>query len=300
MYGLIDADILVFRAAFAAQKNQWFLSVGEAPPEMFAYKKEAIKRLDEQLPGIHSRVEGQDYRLWSERFLEPVENALQNCKSQMKTIMDKLQLNEWDVTCYLSGGVNYRYAIAKTRPYKGNRDNVDRPAHEEAVRNFIKSKWNTVVTDGIEADDALGTEQISRGRNNSVIISIDKDLDMIPGFHYNLMHDILYEVTEDDAMRKFFTQLLTGDPTDNIVGLKGIGGMKAEKILEGLTLDECRDEVVRQYACNSGVEDWFAYLNEMAALLWIQREKNVIYQFSDRDMELGGDGGQEIPDLEMY
>jgi hypothetical protein len=286
MLALIDADILVFRAGFAAEKNQWFLSVGGKDPEVFSYKKDASARLDELLPGTHSREEGVDYQMWPERYLEPVENALQNVKTSIAKIMEALSVTEFDIECYLSGPTNYRYELAKTRPYKGNRDKSHRPFHEEAIKDYIKSKWNTITTDGIEADDALGIKQTASGRGNSVIVSIDKDLDMIPGMHYNFMHDVAYEVDPDMADKLFFGQLLTGDSTDNIPGLPGVGKAKANRLLDALSVAEARDEVVRQYASKSKKEDWLGYLNEQAALLWIQREPEVIYQFSENEDDL--------------
>jgi hypothetical protein len=309
MHLLIDADILVFRSGFAAERNVWFLNIDsgnfEAVPEQYAYKKEALAALDEALPGKYSRVEGEDYQLWSERYLEPVENALHNLNGQVNKILEALSCTEFDVTMYLSGGKNYRYDIAKTRPYKGNRDDAHRPQHEEAIRKYIRSKWETVVTDGIEADDALGIEQ-TRNRTNpspmedTCIVSIDKDLDMIPGLHYNFMHDVSYEVTTDDAWKCFCKQVLTGDTTDNIPGLKGIGSAKAEKMLDGLEHGDLLEEVARQYAAKSGKKDWFAYMTEQAQLLWIQRETDDLFTFPEEFKELGGGQLDDDIQLEMY
>jgi len=202
--------------------------------------------------------------------VEPVEHALHNAKTLVEGIIKALKISDMDVTLYLSGGKNFRYDIAKTRPYKGNRDDSQRPTHEEAIRTYLKSKWNTVVTDGIEADDALGIAMSKYGADG-VICSVDKDLDMIPGKHYNFVEDIEYEVDEELAWRTFCKQLLTGDSTDNIPGLKGIGGAKAEKMLEGFTRDEWFPEVVANYARRSGRTDWFEYLREQAKLIWIMR-----------------------------
>ena len=277
MIALIDADILVFRCGFAAERNQWFLKIlvpnAEGPPSTreFQYKKEATAALDKSLPGIRSREEGVDYQLWSERKVEPVENALHNVNVAIGKIMDSLSVSEFDVKLYLSGGVNFRYAAATTKPYKGNRDDKHRPTHEEAIRKYMRSKWDTVVTDGIEADDALGIAQTAAQEGETCIVTIDKDLDMIPGFHYNFVEDVSYTIDAYTAWRKFCTQLLMGDSTDNIPGLPKVGVSKAVKMLEGLENVELMEEVARQYASKSGKEDWFEYLMEQATLLWIQQ-----------------------------
>ena len=49
MLVLFDADILVFRCAFAAEYQEWFLKVGDETYE-FRYNKEAKDKLNELLP----------------------------------------------------------------------------------------------------------------------------------------------------------------------------------------------------------------------------------------------------------
>ena len=282
MKALFDADIIVFRAGFAAERNQWHLLVlvedckGGPPweaPETYAYKKDALARLDEVLPGQYSRTEGEQYRLWSERDLEPVSHATHNAKVLINKCLEAVDCTEFDAIMYLSGeGKNFRHEAAKTSVYKGNRDNKHRPTHEQAVRDYIRHSYETVVTDGIEADDALGIAQKKYGPHESVIISLDKDLDMIPGLKYNFVNEVHYDVTPEIAWRKFCTQLLTGDAVDNIPGLKGVGVKKADTMLKDLHEEELMDEVLRQYASRTLHEDWYAYLIEQATLIWIQQE----------------------------
>lgn len=312
MRALFDADIMVFRGGFAAERNQWYLAYDrddtnqDASPkefggfkevETFAYKREAQARLDEILPGKYSREEGQDYQLWSEKFLEPLENALHNVKVMVEKALADIDCTEFDAKMYLSGGHNFRYDVAKTRPYKGNRDKKHRPTHEEEIRKYIIRTWDTEVTDGIEADDALGIAQCSvYGPTDSVIVSIDKDLDMLPGLKYNFVNEVHYEITEEQGWKNFCTQLLTGDTTDNIPGLPKVGIGKAQKYLDGLPQEDWLEEVCRQYATRSMREDWWTYLQEQATLLWIQREPD---QFGadiipEEYQELGGGDIGEI------
>ena len=309
MIGLIDADILVFRAGFAAERNNWFLAmardgtVGQTPHpvEKFKYKKDAMAALDKELPGKHSRVEGEHYQLWSERECEPVENALHLVKQQINKIMAACDLTEFDVRCYLSGGTNFRYAIAKTRPYKGNRDDAHRPTHEQAIRDYIRSQWDTVVTDGIEADDQLGIDQCAAEQHTTCIISIDKDLNMIPGLHYDFLHELHYDITEEQGWRLFCLQLLTGDTTDNIPGLESVGPKKAEKILDGLSHSQLLEAVATEYASRSGKKDWFEYLREQADLLWILREpKQESHVISEVYNTTGGTPDGEPNEISLF
>ena len=299
MIALIDADILVFRCGFAAERNRWFLNIITGPKAglqaEFEFKKDANEALDEALPGRYSRAEGEDYQLFSERKLEPISHALHNVNVAVQKIMDELGVNEFDTKLYLSGPTNFRYDVAVTKPYKGTRKKSHRPAHEEEIRAHMISTWDTVVADGIEADDALGIAQCASSEE-TCIVSIDKDLDMIPGYHYNPTHDLTYEVTEEQAWTVFCTQLLTGDSTDNIPGLPKVGPVAASRALGGLDQAEMLDAVARMYASKSLKDDWFAYLTEQAKLLWILREppNSIVEDMLEGLNDLGGDSDETI------
>jgi hypothetical protein len=273
---LIDADIIVFRAGFAAEKNVWFLSVKGEEPEQFAYKKEAEARLDELLPGINSRKEGEDFQLWSERYLEPVENALHNSKSLVERCKESLEASDYDVRLYFSGGRTFRHRIAKTRPYKGNRDLSHRPSHEEAIREYLASKWDSTVAEDEEADDLLGIAQ-NHARDDTIICTVDKDLNMIPGWKYDFVKDEKFYVSEDEALHNFYRQLIVGDSTDNIVGIPRAGVARANKLLSDRTLEEQWENVVAEYMAKGG-ENWEEYLTEQGRLLWIRREVGEMWE----------------------
>jgi hypothetical protein len=273
---LIDADIIVFRAGFAAEKNVWFLSVKGEEPEQFAYKKEAEARLDELLPGIYSRKEGEDFQLWSERYLEPVENALHNSKSLVERCKESLEASDYDVRLYFSGGRTFRHRIAKTRPYKGNRDLSHRPSHEEAIREYLASKWDSTVAEDEEADDLLGIGQ-NHARDDTIICTVDKDLNMIPGWKYDFVKDEKFYISEDEAMHNFYRQLIVGDSTDNIVGIPRAGVARANKLLSDRTLEEQWENVVAEYMAKGG-ENWEEYLTEQGRLLWIRREVGEMWE----------------------
>lgn len=299
MHALIDGDIIVFRCGFAAERKNWHLSIpSQEYVGVFEYKKEAEKVLDEKLPGVYSRQEGEDYLLWPEVDLQPLSYALQNVKTLINKSLESIQCNEFDAKLYLSGPSkeNFRYEVAKTLPYKGNRDRLHRPQHEKAIIDYMLANYDCYVADGEEADDLLGIAQYSvYGPEDSVIVSIDKDLDMIPGFKYNFMHDVGYYVEPDKADENFHMQLLTGDSTDNIPGLPGIGPAKAKKALHGIPLSEQMEEVCRMYQIHSGKDDWFSYLREQGQLLWIRRE---VGQMWEPDPSLNTDDEQE--ELSLY
>ena len=279
MHILFDADILVFRCAFASEYRMWYLKVKDKEYE-FRYKKEAMEKLDELCPGQYSRKEGEDYELWSEPQLEPLSHALQNVNTNVASILEQLGATDFDARMFLSpfGGTNFRYDIAKTLPYKGNRDRTHRPTYEKEVRDYIISEWDTTVAVGEEADDLLGIEATRLGKN-AILVSIDKDLDQIPGLKHNFMYHRTYEVDGAQAVLNFHIQLLMGDTTDNIPGLPGIGIGKARKALHGLSgASELLAEVWRQYQIHSGKDDPWTYLVEQGQLLHIRRTVGEMWQ----------------------
>jgi hypothetical protein len=173
---------------------------------------------------------------------------------------------------YLTGKDNYRHDIAKTQPYKGNRKDAPRPVHLHSLREYLITAWDFRVADGQEADDAIGIHA-TLTRDNSIIVSIDKDLDMIPGHHYNPVKKDHYYVNDKEAIKNFYRQLLTGDKVDNVQGLRGIGPKKADKILGDFDTDLAMYEAVLK-AYDGDAER----VLENGQLLWIRRRKDEIWQ----------------------
>jgi len=90
----------------------------------------------------------------------------------------------------------------------------------------------------LEGDDILGLLATKEPTEGKVIVTIDKDLQQIPGWHYNPDTDELIEVTPEQGVLFHLTQTLTGDRTDGYPGLPGCGPVKAAKILLGQDGDE--------------------------------------------------------------
>lgn len=173
---------------------------------------------------------------------------------------------------YLTGKDNYRYDIAKTKPYKGNRKDAPRPVHLHSLREYLITAWDFRVANGQEADDAIGIHA-TLTRDNSIIVSIDKDLDMIPGHHYNPVKKDHYYVNDKQAIKNFYRQILTGDKVDNIEGLRGIGPKKADKILGDFDTDLAMYEAVLK-AYDGDAER----VLENGQLLWIRRKEGELWQ----------------------
>lgn len=77
--------------------------------------------------------------------------------------MIKRAVEAEDCILYLTGPNNFRFNIAKTKPYKGTRKE-EKPYHYDNLKFYIKALPNTVVTDGYEADDAMCIKQIANAK----------------------------------------------------------------------------------------------------------------------------------------
>jgi len=266
---LLDGDSWVYRCGFAAEKTYYLVEEPDGTYRKFQTHKEAKDYYDPQ----HSYI-------WSRKEIEPLENCLQMVKTSLENTLNVLGTSQRKI--YLSGRRSFRDDVFSD--YKGNRDGMAKPKYYRDIRDYLVGAWGAVVVDGIEADDALGIEAGSN--KDCVIVAVDKDLDQIPGDHYNWTKGERYVVTQKGGLRFFYEQLLSGDPTDNVPGIPGIGPVKAKKALEECkTPNECALTVERMYReyleQGAGVADTNPreIIDRNATLLWIQREKDQKHPF---------------------
>jgi hypothetical protein len=105
---------------------------------------------------------------------------------------------------------------------------------------------------------------------------------MIPGWHYNWHTDHAYEVSDEQAWRNFYFQLLIGDSTDNISGVPGVGKKNklAVAIRDG---EEPFDRAAIEHLILGKYEEKYEgngweIMRENADLLWIQREEGKLWE----------------------
>ena len=237
MKALLDGDIVCYRCAFAAEHTVYTLRVEGQNTKRFKYKKDLDAYVNDN--------EIEEYEVEKERVVEPVSHAIANVNTTLKRIRRKL--NTEDVDIYLSDSNNFRDAIEIGQKYKGNRDNQKRPHWYKEVKQYLIDSYGAKKIEGLEADDVLANEQDSENLS-TVVVSLDKDLLQIPGLHYNWVKDEKLNISPDTARYIYWCQVLTGDRTDNIPGIKGVGPKTAAKILEGCkSEEEFYNKVVEQY-----------------------------------------------------
>lgn len=196
--------------------------------------------------------------------------VLARVEEMMQRIM--YEVNPLNSKTYLTGSNNYRKQIYPN--YKANRDNVPRPVHLQAAREYLLKQWEAKITDGNEADDELGIEQTAQG-DVSVICSIDKDLLQIPGYHYNFVKGTHTFVTPFDGLRNFYKQVITGDAADNIPAFDGKFRSSIPKFVQKILdpINEMTEEIDMYKYCQE-VWQMEEVVNIYAQCLWIQRKEN--------------------------
>ena len=161
-----------------------------------------------------------------------------------------------------------RYDFAFTKPYKDRAS--DKPPFFAEMKEYIRVEHEAEYCTEWEADDGMAIwqckefvevedeiEGVQKLFAGTVIVSVDKDLRMIPGWHYNPVTDITswadpigglspvyndadgkMKKLEGTGMLFFYSQILVGDPVDTYPGLPRCGIVKAYEVLNGLTTEK--------------------------------------------------------------
>jgi 5'-3' exonuclease, N-terminal resolvase-like domain len=156
---------------------------------------------------------------------------------------------------FLTGPNNFRHEIAKD--YKAQRPK-EKPVLLNFARNYIMEEFNTILTEGEEADDAIAI-LATKHFPDAVIVSIDKDFKQVPGLLYNPTKDEWTEVSEEDGVL--------------FKGVWKVGKAKAEKILEGATTKE---EMWKR--CLEAYEGDYDRAVMNGRLLWLRRYENQMWE----------------------
>jgi len=203
-------------------------------------------------------------------------------------VLEKTGCKEYEF--YLTGKNNFRNDVATLKPYKGNRKKP-KPYHYNNLRNYLMFAYGAQVVDGMEADDMLAIRQTEEG-DNSCIVSRDKDLRMVEGWHYgypvgNQLEQPLEHVDKlgylrlnkkgklkGAGMRWFFAQCLMGDRTDNILGIPRLADIKAYNLLKACQNEDELYQVVVQAYKDFYEDDGYKNFCENAILLWMITDTN--------------------------
>lgn len=187
------------------------------------------------------------------------------------------KINDPILFCFSGKSYNtFRYHLAVEKEYKGNRkkeelyEGADNDSH-----NFMEKvihKYNTLLFNDLEADDIVSVLQ---DNNNTYIVSKDKDLMQIPGFHYDWIKNQIYEVTNEQAMSHLAKQLIMGDSTDAISGIDGMGPKRTEEFIMSLGPDVKKyiPAILDLYCKKYGLFEGTDRFSEVVQLIKMRRDR---------------------------
>ena len=197
---LIDADSLIFASCYRKR---------ETPDDELYYTdiEDSRAKFDEQFMSIVNHLE------------------------------DKYPIDK--VLTFSGSKGNFRKLI--TKKYKANRKKQELPPLLDEMHQFVKDHYDSIWGYGVETDDMVARywKQISDdiGRDEVMIVSIDKDYKQFPClmYNYHYKHKEILDISEEEAMYNFYEQCIVGDTADNVNYFKGKGKKFAEKHFKDCT-----------------------------------------------------------------
>lgn len=176
-----------------------------------------------------------------------------------KKLIDEIKRNTFSdeaIVGVKGTGIGFRYEIYPD--YKKNRPPLEQEMKDALnyIYQYALDLGAIPAREGWEADDecAEWVREATAEGWDFVLAHIDKDLDMIPGKHYNYNKVTHYEVDNDSALRHFYFQLLVGDSADHIPGVNGIGPVKANRLLDDHSTNGFYDAVLSKWDSKSDME----------------------------------------------
>ena len=176
-----------------------------------------------------------------EKYYTDIEDARAKFDQQFMKIVNDLEEKYTidKVLCFSGSKGNFRKLI--TSVYKANRKKQELPPLLNEMHKFVKDQYDSIYGFGVETDDMVARywKQIADdiGRDEVMIVSIDKDYKQFPAliYNYHYKHQVVLDISEDEAMYNFYEQMIVGDSADNVNYIKKRGVKFAEKYLADCT-----------------------------------------------------------------
>lgn len=262
---VFDFDSPIFAAASIAEKRyiiahhkhvSWKQTFDNITKFKSWVKAQNIDRKDDIEKGVKAEISVDDFEI------EQCSNVIMSDaipKEHIKSSIEAIKKKPWckELKIVIGGEGNFRFDVSPI--YKANRKGTSKPQRLQALRDWVISEYDPYVCHGVESDDVcsfLGWESFNKAKKSGnkddadvVIVGIDKDLMTVPSFHFNNKSGNAFPtwISEFEACKNFYIQLLLGDATDNIEGLPMVR-------TENLWFKKPQKE---WYGCGPKVAKWF-------------------------------------------
>lgn len=234
------------------------------------------------------------------RFLyqeKTITEIVDSCNYLITTILN--ETNSDTYIAYVKGHQTTKNRLALNPDYKGNRSK-ESPKFWNFCKSYYIDVWKAVEVNNIEVDDAVSLTYNSIP--NSFICAIDKDLLSLATTsnmqHYNWRTKEYISVSHFEARKKFWTDMIVGQPGDNIKGLPGKGEKFVEELFKNLVDGTVNDlmclRVLRSYIAHyptedKGISEFFKNYNSLKILTDINSvdfivPEPILYKKPEKDL----------------
>lgn len=190
-----------------------------------------------------------------------IKDAQQKVINTVESYVDELKGEP--IICLSDDDVNWRNTVLPS--YKQHRKTSVRPELLYPLKAFLFENWRSYRKPTLEGDDVMGilSTHPKLLKGEKIIVSIDKDMQTIPGLLYNPDKDNEPQLISEAYADYFHMyQTVMGDATDGYKGCPGIGEVKAAKLLQSAI------DAAEAGACDVNVCMWDAVVEayELAGL----------------------------------
>ena len=227
-----------------------------------------------------------DSLIYYEMNKPTLEEALESLDARLEQMFEQVEATEY--AGFLTAGKCFRYAAAKTKPYKGNRKYGDKPYIFPAIKEYLRQHWGFTSVPELEADDLVS---IYHDPLKTVICSPDKDvLYQNRGIHYNYGKAEIVTVDDIESIRFLWKQMLMGDSTDGIQGIPKVGPKTADAWLKNINSNDMPTFVLQKYIEKFGYAAGISKFAETFKLIYILKSKEDVQR----------EAGIELAELVTY
>lgn len=305
-----DYDAICFRAAAANQKRSikcFHKPTGNV--EIFKTRTEFYGHHKKKSGGWLAQQEGlllEDYTIEDVVEPEPMKFALKSVRDKIKSICEELQADVY--YGYVGGDTNFRKDICTLLPYKGQRTG-ELPVHLSACKEYVVRYHNAKVSELVEADDLIATDNYLAVKNKEdfVAVCLDKDFKGCDGnWYYYLDEDYrevrgfgklwrksngdvdgvgrlfkYWQVCGSDSADNYFAHCFSDAENGDVTAYNALKGCKNDTeaflaMKEHFQYLYPEPKEITNWRGDTFTVDWFYVMNEMFQLAHLRRWKDDI------------------------